>query len=187
MRLEVVKGFFSSDLCAKLNAWATEGAGCGWLDFGIDSGVRTQTRLTTRVTPEAFTYPEFVLRASERIREFCGVSHLPLVAGGRDGVIVSYTKRGGDVYEHRDPAPLGAAVLRCNVMTSKSERGGQLYVDGRPVEIEEGDLHCYLASEHKHRVGIVLDDKPRIMWMFGALVQIEDWNTGKIGANLGIS
>jgi hypothetical protein len=186
MRLEVVKGFFTPAQCRELNDWAHKAVSFGWLGQGVDAGVRTSTRLTTRISPDAFSYPQNVLDAAKRVRKFCGVFDLPLVQGGRDGVVMSYTKHSGDVYEHKDPREDGDAVLRCNVMTSKPERGGKLFVEGRLVEIEEGDLHCYLASEHRHRVSIVLGDTPRILWMFGAAVKADDWNTGKIGSNLGI-
>lgn len=186
MRLEIIRGFFTPEQCKRFNDWAYEGVDRGWLAGGIDAGIRTKSRFTTRMAPSAFKYPEFILDASRRIRDFCGVAHLPLIDSRHDGIVVSFTKHSGDVFEHTDPALIGTAFLRCNVMTSKPERGGKLFVEGRLAEIEEGDLHCYLASEHRHRVSIVLGNTPRILWMFGAAVKADDWNTRKIGANLGI-
>lgn len=182
MRLDIYPNFASQEEIDALNAWAELGVKNKWLDAGISQGTDVYTkRLTSRFYGNRFEYPQVVLDLSRRVREFVGVSSFPFVAGhGRDGVVVSYTYPGGDVYKHKDPGGMGMATLRCNILTQKADAGCQLYVDNTPVNIGVGDLHCYLASEHEHWTTPVEGITPRIMWMFGANVPAEDWNSGKI-------
>jgi hypothetical protein len=70
-------------------------------------------------------------------------------------------------------------------MTRKVDAGGVLYLEGQPVDIEVGELHCYLASDFSHQVTEVKGETPRVLWMFGAYVPSQDWESGaiKVGAN----
>lgn len=182
MRVEIVRDFLTSSECAMLNQWATLGVAKKWLSTGITSGGFTDLRLTSRLYGNLFETPEEILEISQRVRNFCGVNDYPLIHGhGRDGVVVSYTKPGGDVYRHRDPTSVdGVPTLRCNVMTQGADSGGALYIGGEKIDIGVGDLHCYLVSEHEHWVEPVEGVTPRIMWMFGAHVPADEWNSGKI-------
>lgn len=182
MRVEIVKDFLLPEECLLLNQWALLGVHNEWLSTGVTAFGITNSRLTSRFYGKRFITPVEVLRISERVRDFCGVSSYPLILGhGRDGIVVSYTKPGGDVYKHRDPTSIeGTPTLRCNIMTQGADAGGALYIDGKKIEIGVGDLHCYLVSEHEHWVEPVEGKTPRIMWMFGAHVPAEDWNSGKI-------
>lgn len=186
MRIEVIKGFLPDSECRLLAEWAKLGVKSGWVSTGFSRGARTDERLTTRVYGDKFTTPPEILAISERVRAFCGVSEYPLIDGhGRDGIVVSYTKPGGDVYKHRDPkAEDGTPTLRCNIMVQSHESGGTLFVDGPQVDVGVGDLHCYLVSEHEHWVTPTAGTTPRIMYMFGAHVPAEDWNSGKIKVGL---
>jgi hypothetical protein len=65
-------------------------------------------------------------------------------------------------------------------MTQDADAGGNLYIGGEKTDVSVGDLHCYLVSEHEHWVESVQGNTPRIMWMFGAHVPAEDWDSGKI-------
>jgi hypothetical protein len=85
------------------------------------------------------------------------------------------------VYKHKDPKSIdGLATLRCNILTQAADAGGILYIEGQQVDVKEGDLHCYLVSEHEHWATEVEGSTPRIMWMFGAHVEANDWNSEKI-------
>jgi hypothetical protein len=183
MRIERHKNFITTEECTALNAWVDEGVERRWLDVGIDGrDFKYARRVTSRLYPERFEYPEFVRELSNRVRIFCGVSSYGVIEGhGRDGVVVSCTFPGGDVYPHIDPSgPDGLATLRCNIMTRAADVGCVLYVGGQVVDIEVGELHCYLVSEHKHFVTPVEGNTNRVMWMFGAHVPSEDWNNGFI-------
>lgn len=183
MRIERVKDFLSADECSALNDWADEGVSKKWLDLGIsDRHWGYKGRVTSRLYADRFENPQFVLDLSSRIRAYCGVSDYPLVEGhGRDGIVVSCTFTGGDVYPHCDgQSNTGAATLRCNVMTRAAEAGCVLHIGGQPIDIEVGELHCYLVSEHEHFVTPVEGSTSRVMWMFGAHVPAEDWNSGLI-------
>lgn len=188
MRVEVVKGFLPKSECRFLVEWAMLGVKSGWLSTGVSRGAPTNDRFTSRMYGDRFTTPPEILAISERVRAFCGISEYPLIDGpshGRDGIVVSYTKPGGDVYKHRDPtAEDGTPTLRCNIMAQSHESGGALFVDGQQVDVGVGDLHCYLVSEHYHQVTPTGGNTPRIMYMFGAHVPAEDWNSGKIKVGL---
>jgi hypothetical protein len=182
MRIERHKNFLSLEECAALNAWVDEGVQNKWLDVGI-SGNDSQyaKRLTNRMYGRRFEYPQFVLSTANKIRKFCGVDAYPIIEGhGQHGVVVSCTFDGGDVYPHKDPRQWNFSALRCNVMTRAAYAGAELYVGGQLVDIEVGELHCYLASEFEHRVTEVQGNTPRVLWMFGAAVPAEDWESGKI-------
>ena len=171
--------------CDILNDWVDKGVKNKWLDVGISRGLFGYTkRVTSRLYGNRFEYPQIVLGISNRIRKFCGVDSYSLIKGhGRDGVVVSCTFPGGDVYKHQDPKENGLSALRCNVMTRKADAGGKLYVGGEHIDIEVGELHCYLASDFEHYVTEVEGDTSRVLWMFGAYVPKEDWENGILKIN----
>jgi hypothetical protein len=186
MKIERYKNFLSQEDCNILNEWVDEGVEKKWLDLGISRGqFDYKKRVTNRMYGNRFEYPQIVLNISNRIRKFCGIDSYGLIEGhGRDGVVVSCTFPGGDVYEHQDPkSGIGLSALRCNVMTRDSDAGGKLYVGGEHIDIEVGELHCYLASDFKHSVTEVEGETSRVLWMFGAYVPKEDWESGKIKIN----
>jgi hypothetical protein len=189
MRIEVIPNFATQEEINALNAWTNLGVKNRWLDVGVGAKGITHKRLTSRVYGSRYEYPQIVKDLSDRIRLFVGLSKYKLVEGhGKNGVVVSYTLPGGDVYKHKDPkSNCGLATLRCNILTQKADEGGTLFVDGKQVDIEVGDLHCYLVSEHEHWATEVVGNTPRIMWMFGAHVPAEDWDTEIIKVNNGLS
>jgi hypothetical protein len=182
-RLERCKNFITADECAALNSWVDEGVTKKWLDSGISRGdYQYDKRVTSRLYADRFNYPELVRQLSKRIRDFCGVSGYGLIEGhGRDGVVVSCTFPGGDVYAHKDPrSALGLTTLRCNILTRAGDSGGVLHLGGDEVILEVGELHCYLVSEHVHFATEVVGNTSRVMWMFGAHVPKDDWDSGLI-------
>ncbi len=182
MRFEVIKNFATQEEIIALNKWVELGVKNKWLDIGYCREKSKVNRLTSRMYGDRFEYPQIVIDLSNRIRKFIGIDAYPLIEGhGKNGVVVSYTMNGGDVYKHKDPKRYdGMATLRCNILTQKAESGCQLYIDDIPVNFNVGDLHCYLASEHEHWATPVEGNTPRIMWMFGCHLPAEDWNSGKI-------
>jgi hypothetical protein len=191
MRIERHKNFLTLEECTALNAWVDKGVENKWLDVGVsrrwDLGMplwdhKYKKRATSRMYSHRFEYPQIALDISNRIRSFCGISTTPLIEGhGKNGIVVSCTFTGGDVYPHRDPQSKdNLAALRCNVMTRAADAGAELYVGGQLVDIEVGELHCYLASEFEHKVTEVQGDTSRVLWMFGAYVPTQEWESGKI-------
>jgi len=183
MRIETVKNCLTLQECATLNAWVDEAVKNKWLDKGLDPhSLENNVRVTSRMYGDRFVYPELVLDISERIRKFCGVADRRIIEGhGRDGVVVSCTFPGGDVYAHHDPRSSdGLSALRCNVLTQAADSGGVLHLEDQPIQLEVGELHCYLASEHVHYVSKVEGNTSRVLWMFGAYVDFDDWNSGRI-------
>ena len=177
MRVEVIKAFINQQEIAELNAWAETGVKNKWLDVAISRGQVCKNRLTTRFYGQRFLYPKVAHEIHDRIRARFGFESAPLVDGhGRDGIVVSYTMHGGDVFAHKDPRSLPElAVLRCNLVSQLPEEGGKLFVGDEQVGIGAGDLHCYLASEYEHYVTEVKGKTPRILWMFGACVPVNKW------------
>lgn len=183
MRLEITPNFITPDECALLNAWVYTGVANKWLDNGVSANLKLiNKRLTSRLYGHRFNYPKEVIDLSTKIRHFTGVDNYSIIEGhGKDGVVVSYTKPGGDVYKHKDPKNLmGYSALRCNIMTQAADDGGELFVDGNKINIKSGDLHCYLASDFEHYVTEVKGNVPRILWMFGAYVPKDGWESGEI-------
>jgi hypothetical protein len=181
MRIERYKNFFSLEECDALNAWVDEGVQNKWLDVGVDNNPEYPKRFTSRLYADRFKYPQLVRDIADRVRSFCGVNNYNIIEDyGQDGVVVSCIFEGGDVYPHKDPRQGYLSALRCNVMTRAADAGAELYVGGQLVDIEVGELHCYLASDFEHKVTEVRGDIPRVLWMFGAAVPAEDWESGKI-------
>lgn len=86
---------------------------------------------------------------------------------GKDGIVISITYDGGDVYEHIDPSVgEGFHALRFNILLSEPISGGTIYVKDEPFDLKTGDAMCYLVSKHKHRVEKCYGN-PRIMIMYG--------------------
>jgi len=174
MNVLVYPNFISAGVCAELNAWVNEGVSKKWLDKGVDRGVdrsnhEYEKRFTSRLYSDRFEYPQVAYTVFNKISDYLGLQDAPksVAGGGKDGMVVSCTFNGGDVYSHIDPKEPFGEVLRCNIMTTDTEKGGQLYVGGSHIQIQAGDLHCYLASSEQHYVTTVEGDTPRILWMFG--------------------
>jgi hypothetical protein len=176
--IKIFRNFITLEECKQLSDIALDGVEEGWIDLGVSRGNHQyKKRLTSRMHMKDKKYPELVIDISNRIREFMGISHRPLIMGhGSGGVVVSVTYPGGDVYSHRDPkAENGWTTYRCNIMTQATEEGAELYVDDELVDINVGDLHCYYASEQTHYVTEVKGETPRILWMFGSHRPYEDF------------
>lgn len=175
----IARGFLPNSTMDELNDFVDSGVSWGWLGPGLSRGARGYSeRYTSRFYAENFKYPKVVYDVHSQISErlsLCGLQK-SVAGGGRDGVVVSCTFSGGDIYEHIDPKePDGLDVLRCNIMTRKPLEGGVLFVGGRPIHLEEGDLHCYLASDVQHYVTTVSGPRSRVLWMFGFQIAKKEW------------
>jgi len=183
MRIFIKQNFFSAKECANLSAATLAGVSEGWVSTGIGSGGLGSTgRKTSRLYMKGKSYPAVVGQCMNKILTFMGLTDNPLILGGHgaDGAVTSITYKGDDVYLHRDPKLSELSILRCNVVTQASESGGKLYVGGSHVDLNVGDLHCYLASDYPHNVTPVTGDTPRILWMFGAQVEKNAWESNEI-------
>lgn len=178
MRIVVVKNFLSPETCEQLNTVCVNGILDGWMT----PGYKTVERLTSRFSMVTRKYPEIVYQVARQVHKELGILYAPKIAGhGSDGIVVSYTPAGSDIYEHVDPMSYSnLATLRCNVITQAAKVGGELVIEDQVIPVAVGDLHCYLASDHRHRVTKVVEGPPRILWMFGAHVASDDWNSGVI-------
>jgi hypothetical protein len=184
MQILFKKNFLSPEECNVLNAWVDQGVAEKWLDAGISrkSGWEYTGRVTTRNYGDRFEYPAEVHQTFQRITDLLGLHAVPksVVGGGRDGVVVSCTFPGGDVYPHTDPMEGNVHVLRCNVMTRAADAGAELFIGGNKIDIGVGDLHCYLPSNVEHYVTTAEGNTPRVMWMFGYQMSEEDFSQLKV-------
>lgn len=178
--LLLYKNFLSNQECEQLNTWVDFGVKNKWLDRGFDkdSFCNSNFRVTTRMYADRFNYPKIVYDVFERISSKLQIEDLEksVAGGGKDGVVVSCTFDGADIYKHVDPKEGNLEVLRCNILTRKSDSGGDLYINDSKVKIEVGDLHCYLPSTVEHHVSTVHGKTPRILWMFGYQCSIDRFN-----------
>jgi hypothetical protein len=178
MRIETRKNFLTSEECTQLNELTDYGVANNLMTLGL----QTTVRKTSRLYPDLYQYPQWVLDLSTRIRVFCGVAGYPIIDGqGRNGVVTNHTPPTGDVFAHTDEkSPDGMAALRCNIVTRQADTGGVLYIGGQPLPLEAGELHCYLVSEYEHYVTPVEGNTIRVNWIFGAYVPAEAWESGQI-------
>jgi hypothetical protein len=184
MRYEIIRSLVTKKECDELNQWADIAVKNNWLGAGIqEKGVPypKELRVTSRFYGHRFEHPHLALDIFSRIRKALDLPNAPLVTGhGRDGIVVNYTMNGGTVYEHTDGKTGSLATLRCNLLSRKSKEGGELFINNIEHPMEECAIHCYLVSENPHRVEEVRGDIPRVLWMFGFAVPVEDWELGKI-------
>lgn len=179
MQVKIYKNFLSKEDCEALNNIANQGVKDGWISNGVNYQDNEYTkRFTSRMHMKNVEYPQIICDISKRVREFVSINAFPIVANhGKDGVVVSYTMQGGDVYPHKDPRSSDELpTYRCNILTQANEDGCDLYVGGKKIDIEVGDLHCYMVSEIEHYVTEAKGTTPRIMWMFGAHIPKEHWS-----------
>lgn len=171
MQVLVFPNFLTQDECAQLNTWSDLGIKNKWLDVGLNrtNGWSYKNRLTSRRYGDRFDYPKVAHDIFDKITNKLNLLDLEksIVGGGKDGIVVSCTFDGGDVYPHTDPKEGNLEVLRCNILTQSAEDGGELFVGGKKIDIKVGDLHCYLPSTIEHYVTEVKGQTPRILWMFG--------------------
>jgi hypothetical protein len=179
----VIRNFASSEEVQILKDWQVKAVEEGQFVNGItgdwDKKIfsTTKTRLTNRMSKH-INYPNLVKTLQDRIRQtFPILSNVPLIEGhGKDGVVVSVTYNDGDVYKHKDPSVgEGFAGLRCNILASKAESGGTIHVEDKTYDLNEGDMMCYLVTELYHSVDVCYGNNPRTLFMFGFVVDEEDW------------
>ena len=176
----LIKNFLPEEVCKELTEWVKLGVTNKWLDNGLgtDFGYRSATRFTTRAYGDRFEYPQVVYDTYAKIRTYLSIPHLrtSYAGGGKSGVVVSCTLPGGDVFPHIDPKEPWGHVLRCNVLTQAADAGGELFIGGEKIEVGVGDLHCYLPSTVVHHVTEVKGETPRILWMFGFQIRLDEFN-----------
>ena len=182
--VNVIRNYLPHDKCDELNDWVKNSINENKLVFGITRGTlatsRTNLRYTSRFGDKNYEYPQLVRDLHKQIENEFNLTKWaePKHSHGKDGVVVSATKNGGNVYFHNDPIDdqRPKDVLRCNILTSETE-GGLIWVGNQSYVLQKGDMMQYLVSKHTHGVEKVIakEDEYRIMWMFGWYVDGDEW------------
>lgn len=161
----LIRGFANPELCASLTDYFQTVREQFSVGYGVQ-GSRTPLRLTNRSSGN-IEYPASVYALGQKVRSTLGLLDTPIhdAGHGKDGVVVSITLPGGDVYSHVDAPPIGGGhVLRCNVLLSGGEH--LVGVNGVDYAIRTGDLMCYLVSLYAHRVPAVTHLRTMLMYGF---------------------
>jgi hypothetical protein len=185
--VNVVQNYLPEAECDELNAWVRDAIANDKLGYGITTNGSykdphrepSPLRYTSRMYAKKYEYPQLVRDIHARIEQEFNLSkwHEPVHLHGRDGVVVSATLPGGDVYLHKDPmATFELDTLRCNIITSETQ-GGMIHVGKERYKLKKGDMMQYLVSRHEHKVEPIIgkDGDMRILWMFGWCVDGNEW------------
>lgn len=185
--VNVIRNYLPHDKCDQLNNWVYDAIETKKMDFGITTSgdykdhhrETAPLRYTSRMYGDRYEYPQLVRDIHAQIEQDFNLQqwHFPQHSHGKDGVVVSATLPGGDVYLHKDPMATDTLdTLRCNILTSETE-GGLIWVAGEPYQLQKGDMMQYIVSRHEHRVETVVGvpGDLRIMWMFGWCVDADIW------------
>lgn len=174
--MRIFKNALTAIECKELNSIANNYLMNGVLKQGGYVG-----RFTTRYVSSSFKFDDVVYNLDKKIREIAGICKYEReYPRGKDGINVAVTVNQGGISLHTDPrSNTGCVTYRCNVITQKSNVGGELVIDGEVVNLDIGDLHCYAVSEEPHIVTAVEGSVPRILWMFGCHIPLEEWNYKK--------
>lgn len=179
----LVRNFLNAQEIQTLKDWSTQAVNENQFVDGITGDwdkkefTTTKKRLTNRMS-QNINYPELVKTLQDRIRDTIPITkNAPVIEGhGKDGVVVSVTYNDGDVYKHKDPSVgEGVVGLRCNILASKAQSGGNIHVEDNTYDLNEGDMMCYLVTEYYHSVDVCHGDNPRILFMFGFVVDKDTW------------
>lgn len=174
-----IPNFIDSATCKQLADWIETSKQNNLLCDGVSRENGQVVRVTSRFTSRMTTIPNIPLvdQLFEKIRSVLDLqTHARSTGGhGTEGLVYSYTLPGGDVYEHSDPFVSDLHTLRCNIAVSMPESGAELYVAGKHQPYQIGDLTCYLVTRDRHRVTTCVGTKPRILLMFGFLINEQEW------------
>jgi hypothetical protein len=171
----LIKNFLSIAECDVLNSWCKEAILGGQFADGITGDwvnknfSTTDRRLTNRMNTN-IEYCSLIYETQQKIRSsITSLKDAPVINDhGKDGVVVSVTYNGGDVYLHKDPSVgEGLSGIRCNILSSKPESGGLIHVANATYDINQGDLMAYAVTDLFHKVEPCFGTIPRILFMFG--------------------
>jgi hypothetical protein len=196
IKVTIVRNYLDKESCEELNQWVLDAIAQGKIGTGItipegghwaiSERVKAPLRYTSRMYFDNYEYPSLVEEVFTRIKTELNLKNAALSNnGGKNGVVVSCTYAGGDVYQHKDPKEgPGVSLLRVNILSQAAQDGGTIHVENSTFSLQQGDMMAYLVDEYEHWVEPVGGDDPRIMWMFGMLIPKQLWEAGIVGGYL---
>lgn len=197
--VNIIKNYLPHKECDELNTWVINAIHTKKIGLGatistkesnpadnLDAqcggcGTTATLRYTSRMYADRYVYPQLVRDTHKQIEVEFNLQkwHEPVHFHGRDGVVVSATYPGGDVFRHKDPKDRQEPkeVLRCNILTAEATGGGLIWVGDQSYILQKGDMMQYLVSRHYHHVEPIVGSAEclRIMWMFGWYVDGDIW------------
>lgn len=172
--MKIIPNFLSTE---EINALKT------WIEENKDSDIFTDIvlydygnpRRTTRFTTDRdINFPKEAYDIQKRIIDTLKIENFKYPPFCH-GMIASYAHVNNICYAHFDPVWYeGMETIHCNVVIQKSG-GAEIMIDGITYLPEEGDLMCYNVCKSLHSVTEVLDN-PRMLWIFGYCMPIDEWN-----------
>lgn len=195
-KVAVVRNYLDKASCEELNQWMLDVIAQGKVGKGVTTAegvhwtsaerIVAEKRFTSRLYSENYEYPPLVKAIFDQIKTELNLKNATVSSrGGRDGVVVTCTYPGGDVYPHKDPKEgHGVSLLRVNILSKAAQSGGAIHVENDTFNLEQGDMMAYLVDEYEHCVEPVGGDDPRIMWMFGLLIPKHLWEADIVGGHL---
>lgn len=196
IKVAVVRNYLDKESCEQLNQWVLDVIAQGNIGraitisegshYTVSDRAIAEHRYTSRMYSENYEYPPLVKDIFTRIKTELNLKNASVSSnGGKEGVVVSCTYPGGDVYLHKDPKEgVATSVLRVNILSKAAKFGGVIHVENNAFNLEQGDMMAYLVDEYEHCVEPVGEGDPRIMWMFGLLLPKNLWESKVIGGHL---
>ena len=181
--VKIVKNYLPYSECDLLNAWLLNSMTNSELFVNREKGLRFSAR-----NRKTYDFLELANTIYTKIQKDFNVDYEPCNEKFVEKIAVSVLFEGGSVFAHSDPRHFDRGVpfkeedkaielLRCNILTAAPAVGGDIIVNKKKFSLEKGDMMQYLVTRHQHKVETVdaVEDKARIMWQFGWLVNGDKW------------
>jgi hypothetical protein len=146
-----------------------------------------QTRFTTRHAHGRIEeyqdfkvkYPKEVYNIQKRIFEYLNLTQNNVIPfpSFTDGIVTTIGFSPGSCVSHKDPVYYqNTYTLHCNFCTQTPESGGITILDGKEYSFEYKDMIMYVASHVEHKVTECVGNTPRVLWVFGFCISLEQMN-----------
>jgi hypothetical protein len=148
---------------------------------------KVQTRFTTRHaysrTEEyknfQVKYPKEVYEIQKRIFKYLNLTENNIIPfpSFTDGIVTTIGFSPGSCISHKDPVYYqNTYTLHCNFCTQNPESGGITILEGKEYSFEHKDMIMYVASHVEHEVTECVGNIPRVLWVFGFCISLEQMN-----------
>jgi hypothetical protein len=148
---------------------------------------KVQTRFTTRHAHHRISeyqdfkvkYPKEVYNIQKRIFKYLNLTLNDIIPfpAFTDGIVTTFGFSPGSCISHKDPIYYqNTYTLHCNFCTQTPESGGITILEGKEYPFKYRDMIMYVASHVEHEVSECVGNTPRVLWIFGFCVSLEQMN-----------